>query len=186
MICSGRRLQSGEKAVKTSKTRKSSSRRRPEVDPAASPFHLTIRRSHIHRLGLFAGEAIPAHRRVIEYRGKRILYEQVLRDHEKHPSDGAHKATYLLCLNSRWVLDGSVRGNGSELINHSCDPNLSTRRFRDHMFFFSRRKIMAGEELTIDYRFHPKAQMIPCHCASAKCRGMINYRPGWGKTRAET
>ena len=172
--------------MKASKVGKSSSRRRPEADPAASPFHLIVRRSRIHRRGLFAGEPIPAHRRVIEYRGKRIPYQQVLREHEKHPSNGLHQATYLLCLNSRWVLDGSVRGNGSELINHSCDPNLSSRRSRGHMFFFSRRKIMAGEELTMDYRFHPKAQIILCHCASAECRGTINRKPGWGKTRAKT
>lgn len=40
----------------------------------------------------------------------------------------------------------------------------------------SKRRIKAGEELTIDYNFSPKVGRVPCHCGSQKCRGTINRR----------
>jgi SET domain-containing protein len=42
--------------------------------------------------------------------------------------------------------------------------------------FLSLRRIRAGEELTLDYQFHDKAEEIPCRCGSAKCRGTINLK----------
>ncbi len=169
--------------MKASKGRKSSLRRR-EIDAEASPFRLEIRRSPIHRLGVFAKEAIPERRRVIEYAGKRLAYGQILKDFRRRRQSGLRKLTYLLRLNRRWVIDGSVGGNGAELINHCCDPNLSRRRVRGHVLFCSRRKVRAGEELTLDYRFDQKAQVIPCHCGSPKCRGTINRKPRRRRARA--
>jgi len=34
--------------------------------------------------------------------------------------------------------------------------------------------ILAGEELTIDYRFDHDVQKVPCGCGSSGCRGTIN------------
>ena len=77
---------------------------------------------------------------------------------------------YTVRLNRLSKLDGSVRGSGAEIINHSCDPNLSMRRIRGQIFLYSFRKIRAGEELTIDYGFHCSC---PCQCGSPKCRGTM-------------
>ena len=76
---------------------------------------------------------------------------------------------YTVRLNRLSKPDGSV-GSGAEIINHSCDPNLSMRRIRGQIFLYSFRKIRAGEELTIDYGFHCSC---PCHCGSPKCRGTM-------------
>lgn len=159
-----------------SKTSKVSSRVRRNVAPGASRFRLKVRRSPIHRWGVFAAEAIPARREVIEYVGAHIPYSQVLRNHKRRWRTGLRSELYLLRLDRHSVIDGSVGGNGSELINHCCDPNLAHRRVSGRIVFFSRRKIKAGEELTLDYQFHEQAERIPCCCGSAKCRGTINIK----------
>ena len=42
------------------------------INPDHTPFDLLVRPSPIHRLGVFAEEPIPAHRKVIEYTGERV------------------------------------------------------------------------------------------------------------------
>jgi uncharacterized protein len=155
---------------------KASTRRRQEIAPGASRFLLKVRRSNIHRLGAFAGEEIPAKQKVIEYVGERVPYSKVLKAHKRRWRSGLRRAVYLLQVSRRWVIDATVGGNGAELINHCCDPNLIHRRARGRIQFFSRRKIRAGEELTLDYQFHPDAEEIPCRCGSPRCRGTINLK----------
>ena len=55
-----------------------------------------------------------------------------------------------------------VGGSGAEYINHSCDPNLKTRKIGQHIFYFSKRPIAAGEELSVDYKFSRSAERVPC------------------------
>ncbi len=160
----------------TMATRKAAAsvRRGRAITPGASPYRLKVQRSHIHRWGVFAAEAIPARRKVIEYTGELVPYSRVLKAHKRHWKSSLHTGVYLLRLNKRWVINGAVGGSGAELINHCCEPNLAHRRVRGRMIFFSCRRIKAGEELTLDYKFHPDAEQIPCRCGSVKCRGTIN------------
>jgi SET domain-containing protein len=143
---------------------------------AACPFRLRVRRSGIHRLGVFASRSIPPRVKVIEYAGERISRREARRRFviiwKRHK--GAFN--YLARLNRYWVIDGAVGGNGAELINHSCDPNMGFRRKHGKLWFLSLRRIRKGEELTLDYRFSRKAEKVPCHCGSPKCRGTINKR----------
>jgi hypothetical protein len=64
-------------------------------------------------------------------------------------------------------------------LNHSCEPNcellnLTTPgRWRDYeVYVRAIRSIAVGDELTIDYAWHPDAA-IRCGCQSARCRGWI-------------
>lgn len=143
---------------------------------AASRFRLRVRPSGIHRLGVFTGRSIPPRVKVIEYAGERIPRREARRRYlliwKRHK--GAFN--YLARLNRYWVIDGAVGGNGSELINHSCDPNMGIRRKHGRLWFLSLRGIRKGEELTLDYRFSRKAAKVPCYCGSPKCRGTINKR----------
>jgi uncharacterized protein len=142
----------------------------PRVNPKLANFKLRISRSRIERFGVFAGEAIPPHKRVIEYTGKRIGAREALRRAIKMLWTGKAGRIYTVRLNRRWKLDGSVGGSGAELINHSCDPNLTMRRIRGQIFLYSFRKIRTGEELTVGYGFH---YSCPCRCGSRKCRGTM-------------
>lgn len=139
----------------------------PEIDSRFCNFRLRLKASRIHRWGVFAGEDIPANRKVIEYTGERIS-----RIETKRRSNA--RLTYLFTLNDYWCLDGSVDGSGAEYINHCCQPNLVTRIVKGHILYMSRRPIRKGEELTVDYHFAKNVEKVPCKCGSAKCRGTIN------------
>jgi hypothetical protein len=77
--------------------------------------------------------------------------------------------------------DGSViipdtRAPGGWLCNHSCAPNAAifssgTGRIQ------CTRSISPGEEVTIFYGWvtHNDPARDPCHCGSARCRGLINF-----------
>jgi uncharacterized protein len=139
----------------------------PSVDSQLALFRLKLRRSPIHRWGVYAAEPIPPRRKVIEYTGERISRRETLRR-------GQAERTYLFTLDNYWTLDGSVGGSGAEYINHSCDPNLYAWNFRGHILYMSKRAIKRGEELTVDYCFSKKIERVPCRCGSPKCRGAIN------------
>jgi SET domain-containing protein len=146
------------------------------IDPRFAVFCLRVSRSRIDHRGVFAGENIPRGRKVIEYTGERITKRQVLRRFNEILRSRKSKKFYFFVLSRRWVIDGAVSGSGAELINHSCDPNLSKRILRGHILYFSRRRIRRGEELTVDYRFSRRAMRVPCKCGSPLCRGTINVR----------
>jgi uncharacterized protein len=142
----------------------------------SSQFRLRLGRSAIHGRGVFALDPIPRSRKVIEYTGERLTWQQTLRLLRKLWRLGLPTNVYLARLNRHWVINGAVGGNVSRFINHCCDPNLAVRRIRGHLVFFSRRKIRNGEELTSDYRFRKYVPKTPCHCGSPKCRGTINLK----------
>ncbi|HUI80643.1 MAG TPA: SET domain-containing protein-lysine N-methyltransferase [Bryobacteraceae bacterium] len=141
----------------------------PSIDPRHTPFGLAIRESRIHRWGVYALERIPAGRKVIEYTGERISRRETKRR-------GLGNVTYLFTLDNYWTIDGAVGGSGAEIINHSCDPNLYSRIIRGHILYMSRRMILAGEELTVDYLFSDKIDRVPCRCGARSCRGTINVK----------
>jgi uncharacterized protein len=149
---------------------------RARIDRRFTRFRLRVSRSQIDHRGVFAAEDIPGGRKVIEYTGERITVRQALRRFNKILRSGKPKRFYFFALNRRVVIDGAVSGSGAELINHSCDPNLSKRALRGHILYFSRRRIRRGEELTYDYRSSRRTVRIPCNCGSVLCRGTINER----------
>ena len=147
------------------------SRKKPEIDPRYACYELEVRGSGIHRHGIFAGEDIPARRKVIEYTGERISRKETRRR-----SDAQGDLIYLFTLDNYWTLDGSVGGSGAEFINHSCEPNIRTVVTKGHILYFSKRPIRKGEELTVDYHFSKDIEKIPCKCGTPKCRGTINVK----------
>jgi SET domain-containing protein len=148
----------------------------PSIDPRYARFPLRVGRSRIHGFGVFAVETIPRGRKVIEYTGERLNLRQARARHRKVWGRGGTKIIALFGLNRYWSLDGAVGGSGAERINHSCDPNLQTRRIRGHILLFSRRRIRPREELTVDYRFPARAERVVCCCGSPECRGTMNRK----------
>ncbi|HVN08097.1 MAG TPA: SET domain-containing protein-lysine N-methyltransferase [Patescibacteria group bacterium] len=146
----------------------------PVLNPAAAAFPLLIRRSSVHGFGVFALAPIPKGRRVIEYTGQRLRPRQAQARRLKLLAPGRPKLIYMFRLNRSCFIDGSVGGSGAERVNHSCDPNLIARGIRGRIYYISRRRIRAGEELSIDYQLHPETFRIRCHCGSPKCRGFLN------------
>jgi SET domain-containing protein len=65
----------------------------PRIDERYACFRLKIRKSKIHRYGVYAAERIPAQRKVIEYTGERISRRET-------KIRGSGRFTYLFALDS--------------------------------------------------------------------------------------
>jgi SET domain-containing protein len=139
----------------------------PKIDPSKTRYRLRVGWSQIHRWGVYANQFIPAGRKVIEYTGEKINRRETKRREDTF---------YLFELDKYWTIDGSVGGSGAEFINHSCDPNLTTRILRGHILYFSNRRIAKGEELTVDYSYDWDVGLVRCVCGSKRCRGTINLK----------
>jgi SET domain-containing protein len=85
----------------------------------------------------------------------------------------------LFDLGGGEVIDGSVGGNSSRWINHSCDPNCDTEDDAGRIWVLARRDIHAGEELTFDYRLEAEDDeddphgRYACACGVPGCRGTM-------------
>ena len=150
---------------------RSDSLSKPFINPDFAGFRLIVKPSKIHRWGVYAGEEIPARRKVVEYTGQRISRKET-----KRRSDEQHRMIYLFTLDNYWTLDGAVGGSGAEYINHCCEPNLVTEIRQRHILYMSKRVIRKGEELTVDYHFAKDIEEVTCKCGAGGCRGTINLQ----------
>ena len=67
-------------------------------------------------------------------------------------------------------------GSGAEIINHSCDPNLSSRIQRGHILYISRRAIREGRGTDRGLPVLEKIERVRCRCGTPECRGTINLK----------
>ncbi len=141
---------------------------RPQLKPEYCNFQLEVRPSKIHRWGVFALEAIPKGKKVMEYTG-----ELVSRKEGKKRSE-SNQIHCLFTIDPYWYIDGAVGGSGAEFVNHTCDPSLESRILKRRVFYFALRDIEKGEELSLDYHFGKNQEKVKCSCGTAKCRGWIN------------
>jgi SET domain-containing protein len=141
----------------------------PVIHQRYAAFKIRIEASPIHRWGVIAGEFIPKGHKVIEYTGERISRAETARR-----ARISTRLNYLFTLDKYWTVDGSVGGSGAEFINHCCEPNCKARITGGHIYYFSKRDIQSGEELTVDYRFDHDVEKVDCCCGAPKCRGTIN------------
>lgn len=144
---------------------------RPSINPEYCSFRLRIAPSRIHRWGVYAGEDIPARRKIIEYTGERISRKET----KRRAQESGH-LVYLFTLDDYWTIDGSVGGSGAEFINHCCEPNVRAVIVKGHILYMSMRRIRKGEELTIDYHFATNVERVECKCGAPRCRGTINLK----------
>ena len=100
-------------------------------------------------------------------------------ERELHIQKVYNNEFFPLCLDSMFY------GNEARFINHSCDPNVQsfnlTGQVDSNVYhaigLFASRKIMPGEELSIDYQWDKIdltiKEDVPCLCNSIKCRGYL-------------
>lgn len=167
----GKPAPAAKKSTKSPKKAASTPAEAPKINPDYACFKLKIKPSKIHRWGVYAMEAIPVRRKVMEYTGERINRKET-----KRRSDEQDHMIYLFTLDPYWTLDGSVGGSGAEYINHCCDPNIVTEIRKGHILYMSRKPIRKGEELTVDYHFGKDIEKVVCKCGSPLCRGTINLK----------
>lgn len=115
--------------------------------------------------GLFAKEAIPSGKFILEYWGEVV------------PSEKADElgGMYLFDLENGRTILGGTRKNIARYANHACKPNADVRVRGDRVFLYSVKAIKAGQEITWDYGkefFDWFIKPYGCRCVScAKGKG---------------
>jgi SET domain-containing protein len=125
---------------------------------------LSVTKSHLHGLGCFARVGFLKGNRIAEYTGEKISREEAMR--RMQGPDGKRISE----LNPECYIDGSVNGNQTQYINHSCDPNADVSVICEALLIFALREIAAGEEITIDYLNSFEQDQSVCRCRTTSCR----------------
>jgi SET domain-containing protein len=127
---------------------------------------LRVGESRLTGKGLFATRPIAARAKIGEFEGEVIG----LREARRRAKGRAIVAIVEL---ERHALDATDSPRGFRFINHSCEPNTFMRCTPERAEFYARRRIRAGEELTVDYGESHHDGKLPCRCGAARCRGYI-------------
>lgn len=112
-------------------------------------------------LGLFTEKPIEKGGFIIEYTGEILTRLEA----------DARGGKYLFETSAQRFIDGRSRSNTARYINHSCTPNCEIDIRRGRILVFSKRKIVAGEELTYDYEeeyFNEYIKPHGCRCRTCK------------------
>jgi SET domain-containing protein len=146
--------------------------RRWTPPPRPLPAFLEVKQSLIAGagMGLFATRRLLADRRIGRYRGDvyfSVSASDLVPEHHK---------PYLMATVEDGFIDGYTLRNHMRWANHSADaPNAYAHLENDGVvFFYTLRRIEAGEEILIDYGYDPTvserdesiARML--HCAASK------------------
>jgi SET domain-containing protein len=115
-------------------------------------------------LGLFAAAEIARGTPIVEYRGRRIPTE-LARELDRRRAN-----KYLFEIDFRWTIDGRTRSNIARYVNHSCRPNAEAEYVGGRMLYVARRRIGAGEEITVDYGKEHMRLYFRDGCRCAKCK----------------
>lgn len=129
---------------------------------------IEVRLSKIDGKGCFAIIPFKKGRKIAEYAGEKISRHEVTRRLKNK------RRIYISGIDSYWAIDGSRGGNGTQFINHSCEPNCYCKVIHGHILFFALRDVEPGEEITLDYGESYHSDRKRCSCGAPSCRGRIN------------
>lgn len=123
--------------------------------------------SPIDGRGAFAGETIPARRKIGNLGGEVIS----LREARKRAAKT--KRVAMVEFGNGYALDASINPNELRYLNHSCRPNCYMRCINNRVEFWALRAIKKGEELTCDYGPTHHDGKLPCRCGAPGCQGFL-------------
>ena len=143
------------------------------IDP-----RIEVRPSPIHGRGMFATAPIEQGQVVNVWGGTVLLTEK---DIEGKKAEGWSAKGYVWGTIGEGLYLARLLGKGetdlTDLINHSCDPNVW---MRDEATLVARQDLALGEELTIDYAMFEGSEdwvgRWKCRCGSELCRGAFTGR----------
>jgi SET domain-containing protein len=140
----------------------------PRLEEHAYAPGLTVKASPIDGRGCYATQLFRKGHKITEYVGERISRREI-----KRRLHGA-KRIHICAIDAYWAIDGSVGGNGTQYLNHSCQPNAFVKIIRGRIYFYALRDIQPGEEITLDYIVSWHDDETKCSCGAPNCRGTIN------------
>lgn len=121
---------------------------------------------------------IPKKTLILEYTGEVLFLEAFRQRMQTIYKDDKHH--YCLELSGGLVLDGHRMGSLCRFVNHSCKPNCGMEKIYvdglPRMILQAEEDILAGTELTYDYKFDNFEDMTPqqCFCGADVCRGTLS------------
>jgi SET domain-containing protein len=148
----------------------------PEPTPALRPrgvpadpqkFAVEVRDSRIDGRGAFAGETVPARRKIGEIRGESISVE------DARIRATRHERIMIVELSPRRAIDFSKSADPMRYTNHSCAPNARLSIDNGRVEFYALRNIAGGEEVTVDYGETHHDGKLACLCGAPGCRGAL-------------
>lgn len=126
----------------------------------------------MHGRGVFAVKRIPKGARIVEYKGKRVPWDEFDEEDDGH--------TMLFHVTEDLVIDANQGGSVARWINHSCAPNCEAVFEDERVFIEAIRDIEPGEELGYDYSLQTAERLTRedvllhrCRCGAKKCRGTM-------------
>ena len=125
---------------------------------------LAVRKSPIDGKGCYATVFFKRGRCIARYAGERITLEEGVRRLR------FQRKKRVSAVDSNWSIDGSIGGNGTEFINHSCSPNCIAIVINGQINIHALRDILQGEEITVDYFDGTDFKHRGCGCGSEFCR----------------
>jgi SET domain-containing protein len=141
---------------------------RPRGVPAdPQKFAVDVRPSRIDGQGAFAGEAIPARRKIGEIRGESITVREA-----RQRAKGLQRIM-IVEVSERRAIDASRSSDPLRFTNHSCAPNASLRIRQGRVEFYAMRDIAPGEELCVDYGESHHEGRLTCRCGAPGCIGRL-------------
>ena len=131
---------------------------------------IEVRPSRIDGRGCYAVVPFKRRRKVAELAGERISRVEAARRMR------GKRRLHICAIDAYWNVDSSRGGNGTQYINHRCEPNAFMRVVHGRILIFALRDIEPGEEITLDYgeTYHPDTYR--CRCGAPSCRGTLNPR----------
>jgi uncharacterized protein len=136
---------------------------KPELAPG-----IAVRPSKIDGRGCFATVRFARGRKIAEYVGEKISRREIARRIKDK------RRIYISAIDPYWAIDARKLGNGTQYINHSCEPNCYIKIVKGHVLFFALRDIEPGEEILLDYESSYHSDRKQCSCGAPSCRGRIN------------
>lgn len=130
-------------------------------------FVVIVQASPIDGRGAFAGEAVPARRKIGEIRGEAISV-RTARQRAK-----GQQRIMLIELSEKRAIDASNSSDPLRFTNHSCRPNAVLRIRQGRVEFYAMRDLSIGEEITVDYGETHHEGRLRCRCGAAGCVGRL-------------
>lgn len=134
-------------------------------------FKVTVGTSAIDGQGAFAGEPIPARRKIGEMRGEFVDMAEA-----RARARAAEKASgriFMVAISDKRAVDATASTDPLRYANHSCQPNMVLKVQQGRVAFYALRDIATGEELTARYGETHHAGRLTCRCGAPGCVGRL-------------
>lgn len=137
--------------------------------PPANPqkFAVNVQPSAIDGQGAFAGEPVPARRKIGEIRGESISV-RTARQRAK-----GQQRIMLIEVSDKRAIDASQSTDPLRFTNHSCRPNAVLRIRQGRVEFYAMRELAVGEEITVNYGETHHEGRLACRCGAPGCVGRL-------------